>query len=99
MRLASFAVDTDVGPVRRVGIAHEGTLLDATVGYGYVLDRQGEAAPVGVAEAVVPPEMVAFLKRGDRAFEAARARSSIRSRMPTRRRGRTARASGTIPTR
>jgi len=72
MRLASFAVDTDVGPVRRVGIVHEGTLLDATVGYGYVLDRQGEAAPVGVAEAVVPPEMVAFLERGDRAFEAAR---------------------------
>ena len=50
MRLASFAVETAVGPVRRVGIDHEGTLLDVTAGYAHVLDRRGDPTPVEVAE-------------------------------------------------
>jgi 2-keto-4-pentenoate hydratase/2-oxohepta-3-ene-1,7-dioic acid hydratase in catechol pathway len=72
MQLATFAVDTDVGRLQRLGIAHEGTLLDATAGYAHVLAQQGEAAPVEVAQAHAPSEMLAFLRRGDRAFDAAR---------------------------
>jgi 2-keto-4-pentenoate hydratase/2-oxohepta-3-ene-1,7-dioic acid hydratase in catechol pathway len=72
MRLASFAVETAVGPVRRVGIAREGALLDVTAGYSHVLDQRDEADPVAVAETVAPTDMRSFLQRGDRALEAAR---------------------------
>ncbi len=72
MRLASFAVETAVGPVRRVGIDHEGTLLDVTAGYAHILDQRGEATPVEVAETVAPADMLLFLQRGDRALDAAR---------------------------
>jgi 2-keto-4-pentenoate hydratase/2-oxohepta-3-ene-1,7-dioic acid hydratase in catechol pathway len=71
MRLATFAVDTDVGRVQRLGIAHEGTIFDATAGYAHVLAEQGEAAPVEIAQAHAPSEMIAFLRRGERAFDAA----------------------------
>jgi 2-keto-4-pentenoate hydratase/2-oxohepta-3-ene-1,7-dioic acid hydratase in catechol pathway len=71
MQLATFAVDTDVGRVQRLGIAHDGTLLDATAGYAHVLAERGEAAPVEIAQAHAPSEMLAFLRRGDRAFDAA----------------------------
>ena len=71
MRLATFAVDTDVGRVQRLGIAHEGTIFDATAGYAHVLDERGEAAPVEIAQAHAPSEMIAFLRRGERAFDAA----------------------------
>ncbi|WP_247006246.1 fumarylacetoacetate hydrolase family protein [Halorientalis litorea] len=73
MRLATFAVETAVGPVRRVGVAHDGELLDVTAGYAHVLDREGDATPGAVAETHAPPEMVPFLQRGTRALEAARA--------------------------
>jgi 2-keto-4-pentenoate hydratase/2-oxohepta-3-ene-1,7-dioic acid hydratase in catechol pathway len=73
MRLASFAVETAVGPVARVGIERDGTLLDVTAGYAHVLAEDGEATPVEVAETLAPPDMIAFLRRGDRALDAARA--------------------------
>jgi 2-keto-4-pentenoate hydratase/2-oxohepta-3-ene-1,7-dioic acid hydratase in catechol pathway len=72
MKLATFQVDTAVGPVQRVGIDHEGTLLDVTAGYAHVLDGEGEADPGAIAETVAPPSMIEFLQCGDRAFEAAR---------------------------
>ena len=72
MQLATFAVDTDVGRVQRLGITHEGTILDATAGYAHVLAQEGEAAPVEIAQAHAPAEMLAFLRRGERAFDAAR---------------------------
>ncbi|MFB6163785.1 MAG: fumarylacetoacetate hydrolase family protein [Haloarculaceae archaeon] len=72
MRLATFTVETDVGPVSRVGIERDGTILDATAGYAHVLAQDGEAAPVEVAEALVPPDMLGFLRRGERAMDAAR---------------------------
>ncbi|WP_336000882.1 fumarylacetoacetate hydrolase family protein [Halorientalis halophila] len=73
MRLASFAVATPVGPVRRVGVVDEGELLDVTAGYAHVLDREGDQSPVDVAETVAPPDMIEFLWRGERAFDAGEA--------------------------
>lgn len=73
MKLASFEVDTDVGPARRVGVlADPTTLVDVTAGYAAVLAGDGDPSPVAVAETVAPPEMIAFLERGDRAMTAAR---------------------------
>ncbi|SEO65656.1 2-keto-4-pentenoate hydratase/2-oxohepta-3-ene-1,7-dioic acid hydratase (catechol pathway) [Halorientalis persicus] len=71
MRLASFAVETPVGPARRVGVEHEGELLDVNAGYAYVLAMDGEAAPVDLAETIAPASMIDFLRRGQRAFDAA----------------------------
>jgi 2-keto-4-pentenoate hydratase/2-oxohepta-3-ene-1,7-dioic acid hydratase (catechol pathway) len=71
MRFASFAVETPVGPARRVGVEHEGELLDLNAGYAHVLAMDGEAAPVDLAETIAPPAMIDFLRRGQRAFDAA----------------------------
>ncbi len=71
MKLATFEVQTPFGPERRVGIHSNRRLIDVTTGYACVLEEQGDAAPVKLAEAITPPEMVAFLERGERAIEAA----------------------------
>ncbi|WP_049996795.1 fumarylacetoacetate hydrolase family protein [Halococcus sediminicola] len=72
MKLATFEVETPFGPERRVGISSNGRLIDATTGYACVLDERGEPSPVELADAIAPPEMLAFLERGERAIEAAR---------------------------
>lgn len=77
MKLATFEVATDVGPVRRVGVVDGEELLDVTAGYATVLENQGESAPVEIATAVVPPDMLAFLERGERALAAARETRSV----------------------
>lgn len=71
MKLATFEVETPLGPERRVGIHTDSGLIDATTGYACVLDERGESMPVELAEAIAPPEMLAFLRRGERALEAA----------------------------
>lgn len=71
MKLASFEVNTPVGAVRRVGAHEDGSLIDITAAYAARLADHGEQAPTAVAEAVVPPNMLEFLRRGDRALEAA----------------------------
>jgi 2-keto-4-pentenoate hydratase/2-oxohepta-3-ene-1,7-dioic acid hydratase in catechol pathway len=72
MKLATFEVETALGPERRVGIHTKSGLIDVTTGYACMLDEQGDAAPVELADAIVPPDMLAFLERGGRAIEAAR---------------------------
>jgi 2-keto-4-pentenoate hydratase/2-oxohepta-3-ene-1,7-dioic acid hydratase in catechol pathway len=72
MKLASFEVETSIGPVRRLGVVDDEWLVDVTAGYGAVLADRGEQQPAKVATVIAPPEMIAFLQRGDRALEAAR---------------------------
>ncbi|PCR92351.1 fumarylacetoacetate hydrolase family protein [Natrinema ejinorense] len=83
MKLATFEVDTPIGPVERIGAVDESTesddagagdatLVDLTAAYGAALEAEGEPAPADLARAHVPPEMIAFLERGDRAIADAR---------------------------
>ncbi|WP_049928215.1 fumarylacetoacetate hydrolase family protein [Halopiger goleimassiliensis] len=83
MKLATFAVETPVGTVERIGAvdessendatpAGEATLVDLTAAYGATLEAEGEPAPADLARAHVPPDMIAFLERGDRAIADAR---------------------------
>lgn len=73
MKLATFEVETAVGPKRRVGVEDgHGTLVDVTAAYAAALESVGEADPVAVARTHAPADMTAFLSRGDRAFDAAR---------------------------
>ncbi|MFB6170900.1 MAG: fumarylacetoacetate hydrolase family protein [Haloarculaceae archaeon] len=80
MKLAAFAVETPVGPERRVGVVEnpdaderDHRLLDVTAAYAQVLADAGEDDPAAVARTLAPPEMLAFLSRGDRAMDAVRA--------------------------
>jgi 2-keto-4-pentenoate hydratase/2-oxohepta-3-ene-1,7-dioic acid hydratase in catechol pathway len=77
MKLASFEVPTPLGPEQRVGICQNEELVDVTTGYACVLEERGETAPVELAEAIVPPDMLAFLDRGDRAIAAAEETASF----------------------
>jgi 2-keto-4-pentenoate hydratase/2-oxohepta-3-ene-1,7-dioic acid hydratase in catechol pathway len=79
VRLATVAVETPVGRERRLCVRDpdlaeddEGALVDVTSAHAWLLERDGEPAPREHAEAVTPPDMVAFLERGDRALDAAR---------------------------
>lgn len=72
MKLATFRVETPVGHRDRVGLVDGDDLVDATTAYAAVLADRDDPTPVEVAETVCPPSMLAFLRRGDRAFDAAR---------------------------
>lgn len=72
MKLASFEIDTSVGPITRVGVATDDTLVDVTAGYAAVLADENEPTPHEIAQTVAPSEMIEFLRRGDRALDAAR---------------------------
>ncbi|KKD06685.1 fumarylacetoacetate hydrolase family protein [Streptomyces sp. WM6386] len=66
MRYATFEVDTPVGPLRRVGVVTGGGhLLDLNQGYAHVLaDRVDRARARVLADAVVPPDLIALLAGG-----------------------------------
>jgi 2-keto-4-pentenoate hydratase/2-oxohepta-3-ene-1,7-dioic acid hydratase in catechol pathway len=72
MKLASFEVATRVGPVRRVGVVVNDSLVDVTAGYTHVLADQGAPSPQEIAQTTAPPDMIEFLRRGDQAMTAAR---------------------------
>jgi 2-keto-4-pentenoate hydratase/2-oxohepta-3-ene-1,7-dioic acid hydratase in catechol pathway len=76
MRLASFEVATDVGPRGRVGVLpRDGDgdrLVDVTAAYGAALAAEGQQAAVELAATEAPPDMQAFLDRGEVAMAAAR---------------------------
>lgn len=71
MKLASFEVDTQVGQSRRVGVRDDEALVDVTAAYAAFLADQGDQSPVEIAETIAPNSMLEFLRRGDRAMEAA----------------------------
>jgi 2-keto-4-pentenoate hydratase/2-oxohepta-3-ene-1,7-dioic acid hydratase in catechol pathway len=79
MRLATVAVETPVGREHRLCVRDEdreeddaGSLVDVTSGHTWLLERDGEPAARDHATAVTPSDMRAFLRRGDRALDAAR---------------------------
>lgn len=89
MKLATFAVDTQLGRDRRVGVVvaagsdpGDDVLADVTTAYAAALAEEGEAAPQEIARAHAPPVMTEFLQRGDRALTAAaRAREYVADRL------------------
>ncbi|MEF8886612.1 MAG: fumarylacetoacetate hydrolase family protein [Haloarculaceae archaeon] len=72
MRLATFTVETAVGPIDRVGVTYGDSLVDLTAGYAAILADEGRTRPVEAARALVPPDMLELLRNGPEAIEAAR---------------------------
>lgn len=72
MKLATFEVETPIGRRRRVGVVDDEDLVDVTSAYAAALDDDGEAAPLEIARAHAPPDMLTLLRRGERGMAATR---------------------------
>lgn len=68
VKLATVAVSTPVGPIRRVAAVDEeagdGSMIDLTTARAAQLAAAGEPTPEALATATVPPDMIALLERG-----------------------------------
>lgn len=73
MRLVSFRVPTPAGALDRIGVLRpDGTVLDLTAALAAELADRGVTAAARLAEALVPPDMLAFIETGEPGLEAAR---------------------------
>jgi 2-keto-4-pentenoate hydratase/2-oxohepta-3-ene-1,7-dioic acid hydratase in catechol pathway len=70
MRYYTFQVPSPVGPVTRIGAEQGGRLIDLNAACAAFLAAQGEPDPAEYANFLVPPEMIAFLSRGEKAKQA-----------------------------
>jgi 2-keto-4-pentenoate hydratase/2-oxohepta-3-ene-1,7-dioic acid hydratase in catechol pathway len=72
MKLATFEIATPAGPVRRIGAAVDGRLIDFAAAYAAYLDRVDPGCDAQrLAAALLPPDMVAFIGGGRLAMLAA----------------------------
>jgi len=71
MKLVSFEVSCRTGPHRRVGVLDGETVVDVNATNRELLEQDGHGAADSVAEAVTPSSMLAFLRAGEQALEAA----------------------------
>jgi len=63
MRLITFSVATPLGEMQRVGALLDGRAVDLSAVYAEMLARDGVHAAQEVAQAIIPPDMVAFIER------------------------------------
>lgn len=62
------------GPARRVGVVHEGAVVDINAAYAkYVAETSHAPRPLAEAAAAVPAQLNAFIEEGARALDGARA--------------------------
>src|SRR5215218_5811539 len=72
MKLATFEVPTAAGPLRRIGAAVDGRLMDLAAGYAAHLERADPGCDAQrIAGMLLPPDMLAFLGSGDLGRQAA----------------------------
>jgi len=72
MKLATFEVSTAVGPIRRIGAAVDGRLVDFAAAYAAHLENTDPGCDAQrLAGMLFPPDMVAFLGAGDIGRQAA----------------------------
>ncbi len=67
MRYYTFAVASPLGPATRIGAEAGGRLIDLNAACAAVLADRGEPDPVEYADFLVPPDMVGYLSRGEKA--------------------------------
>ncbi|MBR0653185.1 fumarylacetoacetate hydrolase family protein [Roseomonas terrae] len=66
MKLATFEINTPLGPQRRVGVVMDAGIVDATAARSALLERQVPAAAAArIGAAQVPPEMVDLIGMGE----------------------------------
>jgi 2-keto-4-pentenoate hydratase/2-oxohepta-3-ene-1,7-dioic acid hydratase in catechol pathway len=73
MKLVTFEVPTPVGPVQSIGAISQEKIIDLNLGYTcYLADKGGSYIAYELASAILPPDMIAFLRSGQEGMEAAR---------------------------
>src|SRR5262245_54386507 len=66
MKLATFEIPTPAGPLRRIGAAVDGTLVDFAAGYAAYLEKCDPGCDAQrLASMLFSSDMVAFLGTGD----------------------------------
>ncbi len=68
MKLCTFEVSTHLGRHTRVGAFKDGRIIDLNFATAWYLAQQGESEPQQLADALVPPKMLEFLRAGLRAM-------------------------------
>ncbi|MCU0281195.1 MAG: fumarylacetoacetate hydrolase family protein [Acidimicrobiia bacterium] len=71
MRLYTFGVASPIGSQARIGAEAGGRLIDLNAACAALFAHQGEPDAVEYAAFLVPPDMVGYLSRGDKARQAA----------------------------
>jgi 2-keto-4-pentenoate hydratase/2-oxohepta-3-ene-1,7-dioic acid hydratase in catechol pathway len=65
LKLATFEISTETGPVHRIGIFDNGSLIDLRAAYSlFLVETSAVENPKPLATALFPDDMVAFLKNG-----------------------------------
>jgi len=65
MKLVTFGVSTPVGQIQRIGAIHQNKIIELNMGYTrYLADKHGTSQSYELAAAMLPPDMVAFFRRG-----------------------------------
>ena len=73
MKLVTFAVSTPVGQIQRIGAMYQSEIIDLNMSYTrYLADRHGNTEAYEMAAAILPPDMIAFLRRGEEGKDKAR---------------------------
>lgn len=82
MKLVTFQLATELGPVERLGALVGDDILDLTLGYADLLHAQGEARAYELATCLIPPDMVKFCEGGESARrEAEKALKHVNNRL------------------
>ena len=73
MKLVTFGVPTPVGQIQRMGAIHRDKIIDLNMGYTrYLVDRHGNGGVHEIGAAMLPPDMIAFFRRGEEGKDAAK---------------------------
>jgi hypothetical protein len=66
MKLVTFGGSTPVGQIQRIGAIHQNKLIDLNMGYTrYLADKYGNIQAYDLAAAMLPPDIIAFFRRGE----------------------------------
>jgi len=72
VRLFTFRIPSPIGPLVRIGAELDGRLVDLNRATGLLLRERGEPDWEAYAAFLVPPDMITYLERGEKAAQAAR---------------------------
>jgi 2-keto-4-pentenoate hydratase/2-oxohepta-3-ene-1,7-dioic acid hydratase in catechol pathway len=65
MKLVTFGVSTPIGWIRRIGAIHHHDIIDLNMGYTrYLADKHGNIHAYELAAAILPADMITFLRMG-----------------------------------
>ncbi|MCG8443346.1 MAG: hypothetical protein MI723_16205, partial [Caulobacterales bacterium] len=77
MRIASFEVDSALGPAVRLGAVQGDRIIDLNLAYAALLRADGRTGRASeIADAILPPSALEFLRGGRLSLEAAEAASA-----------------------